>query len=73
MRTPIRAILCPILAAFALELASAQQSTLTLSQAVDLAVKNNVQTLIAKERIAEARGERGVGFSALLPNISGTA
>ena len=73
MRTPSRAFLCPILAAFALELASAQQLTLTLSQAVDLAVKNNVQTLLARERIAEARGERGVGFSALLPNISGTA
>lgn len=73
MRRPLRAALGPIVATLALGIASAQPLTLTLAQAVDLAIKNNVQTLLARERIAEARGQRGVGFSALLPNISGAA
>jgi outer membrane protein len=73
MRTPLRAIFCPIVAVLAAAIVLAQPLTLTLSQAVELAIKNNLQTLLAQERIAEARGQRGVGFSALLPNISGAA
>jgi outer membrane protein len=51
--------------------AAAQQMTLTLPQTVELAVKNNLQTLLAEERIAESRGARDVARSALLPNLSG--
>jgi outer membrane protein TolC len=40
---------------------------------VDLALKNNLQTQLAREGIAQARGEKGLGLSALLPNISGAA
>jgi outer membrane protein TolC len=40
---------------------------------VDLAVKNNLQSVMAKERVAQAKGEKGVGLSGLLPNISGAA
>jgi outer membrane protein TolC len=50
-----------------------QSTPLTLTQAAELAVKNNLQTVLARERIAQARGERGTAFSQLLPNISGAA
>lgn len=50
-----------------------QQLTLTLQQAVDLALKNNLQTQLAREGITQARGEKGLGLSALLPNLSGAA
>lgn len=46
---------------------------LTLAQAIDQAVKNNLQTKIAQERTNESRAQRGMGLSALLPNISGAA
>ena len=47
--------------------------SLTLTGAVELALKNNLQSVIARERIAQAKGEKGIGLSGLLPNISGTA
>lgn len=50
-----------------------QQITLTLQQAVDLALTNNLQTQLAREGITQARGEKGLGLSALLPNLSGAA
>jgi len=53
--------------------AQAPPVTLTLSQAVDLALKNNLQALLAEERVTEARGEKAVALSALLPNLSGVA
>jgi outer membrane protein TolC len=46
---------------------------LTLAQAVDQALKNNLQAKLAEERIAESRAQRGIGLSALLPNIAGAA
>ena len=46
---------------------------LTLAQAVDRALKNNLQTNLAQERTAESRAQRGIGLSALLPNVSGAA
>lgn len=49
------------------------QVPLTLEQATELAVKNNLQMVLARERILQARGERGTVFSLLLPNISGAA
>lgn len=73
LRKPARwgRLLGAMVAYFTVGAATAQQLTLTLSQVTDLAVRNNVQTLLAKERIAQARGERGLSFSSLLPNISG--
>lgn len=46
---------------------------LTLAQAVDQALKNNLQTNLAQERTTESRAQRGIGLSALLPNVSGAA
>jgi outer membrane protein TolC len=46
---------------------------LTLAQAVDQALKNNLQTNLAQERTAESRAQRGIGLSSLLPNVSGAA
>lgn len=60
-------------AAFAQQPQAKQQLTLTLQQAVDLALKNNLQTQLAREGITQARGEKGLGLSALLPNLSGAA
>jgi outer membrane protein TolC len=47
--------------------------SLTLAQAIEEALKNNLQTKLARERTVESRGQRGIGLSALLPNISGAA
>jgi len=47
--------------------------TLSLADAVSLAVKNNLQSVVAREQVAQARGEKGVALSALLPNLSGAA
>ncbi len=60
-------------AAFGQEPASKEDVSLTLTKAVELAQKNNLQSVIAKERIAQAKGEKGISLSRLLPNISGTA
>jgi outer membrane protein TolC len=46
---------------------------LTLAQAKEQAIKNNLQGKLAQERMAESRAQRGIGLSALLPNISGSA
>jgi outer membrane protein TolC len=46
---------------------------LTLAQAVDQALKNNLQAKLAEERTVESRAQRGIGLSALLPNVSGAA
>lgn len=48
-------------------------STLNLEQAIDLAIQNNVATLLAKERRSEARGFEKESLSGLLPNVSGAA
>ena len=47
-------------------------STLSLEQAIVLAIDNNLATLLAKERENEARGFQKQALSGLLPNISGT-
>jgi len=61
---------------FAVE-ASAQTAVappgLTLAQAIELALKNNLQAKLAQERTSESRANRGIGLSALLPNVSGAA
>jgi outer membrane protein TolC len=46
---------------------------LTLAQAVEQALKNNLQAKLAEERMEESRARRGIGRSALLPNVSGAA
>ena len=46
---------------------------LTLSQAFEQALANNLQTRLAQERTLESRAQRGMVRSALLPNLSGTA
>jgi outer membrane protein TolC len=48
-------------------------SELTLAQAVEQALKTNLQTKLAQERTAESLAQRDVARSALLPNISGAA
>jgi outer membrane protein len=50
-----------------------QKLSLTLSQAVELALKNNLRTRLAEERVAQSRAEKSRGRSALLPNLSGVA
>lgn len=52
---------------------SAAVSSLSLEQAIALAIDNNLATLLAKERENEARGFQKEALSGLLPNISGTA
>jgi outer membrane protein TolC len=46
---------------------------ITLTQAIEQALKNNVQTKVAQERTVESRAERGIALSPLLPNVSGAA
>jgi outer membrane protein TolC len=48
-------------------------SELTLDDAIQTAIKNNLTTLLARERRREAEGLRQEARSALLPNVSGTA
>jgi outer membrane protein TolC len=48
-------------------------TTLSLEQAIQLAVQNNLATLLARERRREAEGIKQESLSGLLPNISGTA
>jgi outer membrane protein TolC len=52
---------------------SAAVSSLSLEQAMALALDNNLATLLAKERENEARGFQKESLSGLLPNISGIA
>jgi outer membrane protein len=48
-------------------------SALGLEQAIELAIQNNLATLLARERQQEARGLTQQSRAALLPNISGTS
>ncbi len=52
---------------------AASPQGLTLAQAVESALKNNLQAKLAQERTVESRARQGIGLSALLPNISGVA
>jgi outer membrane protein TolC len=52
---------------------AADSSGLTLAQAIERALQNNLQTKLAQERTTESRAQRGIGLSALLPNINGVA
>ncbi len=46
---------------------------ISLSQAVERALKNNLRTQLADEGMVESRAQRGSALSALLPNVSGVA
>ncbi len=48
-------------------------SQLSLEQAIQLAIQNNLATLLARERQREARGLAREALSSLLPNLSGTS
>ncbi|HEV7891788.1 MAG TPA: TolC family protein [Pyrinomonadaceae bacterium] len=48
-------------------------SSLGLEQAIQLAIENNLATLLARERVREAEGLRTESRAGLLPNVSGTA
>jgi outer membrane protein len=48
-------------------------SALGLEQAIQLAIENNVATLLAREREREAEGLRTQSRAGLLPNVSGTS
>jgi outer membrane protein TolC len=46
---------------------------LSFEQAIQLAIENNLSTLLARERRNEARGEKQQSLSALLPQVAGAA
>lgn len=48
-------------------------SSLGLEQAIQIAIENNLATLLAGERVREAEGLRAESRAGLLPNVSGTA
>jgi outer membrane protein TolC len=48
-------------------------TALSLEQAIQLAISNNLATLLARERRREARGFEQESLAGLLPNISGTS
>jgi outer membrane protein len=52
---------------------SSTAKPLSLSSAIDLALKNNLQTLIAGEQIVASEGTQGIFRSALLPNVAASA
>ena len=48
-------------------------ATLSLADAIDLAMQNNLATLLAQERKVEARGIQMESLAGLLPNVSAAA
>src|SRR6185503_10430095 len=52
---------------------SGQPAALSFEQAIQLAIENNLATLLAKERRNEARGVEQQSLAPLLPNVSGVA
>lgn len=68
-----QALIIVVPAAYGQEAVPQEGISLSLTDAVDLALKNNLQSVIAKEQVAQARGEKGISLSALMPNLSGSA
>ena len=52
---------------------TAGNGVLSFEQAIQMAISNNLDTLVAHERRNEARGNKQQSLSPLLPNISATA
>lgn len=68
-------LICPCLLALALfaradAAVAAESLNLSLSKAIEMALQNNLQAILAAERIHQSRGERSVSLAALLPNLS---
>jgi len=57
----------------AARVATGRPASLSFEQAIQLAIENNLATLLAHERRNEARGVKQQSLSPLLPNISGVA
>lgn len=57
----------------AARVATGQSAALSFEQALQLAIENNLGTLLARERRNEARGLKQQSRAALLPNVSGVA
>jgi outer membrane protein TolC len=72
-RPPFRLLPALLVAAEAFAQTAVAPAGLTLAQAIDQALKNNLQAKLAEERTVESRAQRGIGLSALLPNVSGAA
>ncbi len=72
-RLPRKFLLALALAAEAYAQTAATPPEVTLAQAIGQALKNNLQAQLAQERTTESRAQRGIGLSALLPNVSGAA
>jgi outer membrane protein TolC len=45
---------------------------LSLNQAMDMALENNLQTILAAEQVHHAKGEKSISLAALLPNLAGS-
>jgi len=57
----------------AARVASGRPAALSFEQAIQLAIENNLATLLAHERRNEARGNKQQSLAALLPDVSGAA
>ena len=57
----------------AAKVTSGRPATLSFEQAIQLAIENNLTTLLARERRNEARGMKQQSLAPLLPNVSGAA
>lgn len=62
-----------LVAAIASAQTAASPAGLTLRQATEHAIDNNLQTKLSQERTNESKARLGIGRSALLPQISGAA
>ncbi len=62
---------CQALAESSKDLLYQSPNTLTIRQAIDIALENNFDLLLANERILEAKGTESLRLGALLPNLSG--
>jgi outer membrane protein TolC len=68
-----QALIVAVPAAYGQEAVPKEEISLSLTDAMDLALKNNLQSVVATERLAQAKGEKGISLSRLLPSISGSA
>lgn len=57
----------------AAKITTGRPANLSYDDAIQLAIENNVSTLLARERRNEARGNKQQSLAPLLPNISGAA
>lgn len=53
-------LIVAVSAAYGQEAVPKEDTSLSLTDAVDPALKNNLQSVIARERMAQAKGEKGI-------------